>query len=234
MSYPNEACGFVLSVGKGKSVFFEAKNTSPDPKQFFVIGQDDYLEALQVGQIKAVWHTHVDIDPKPSEADKVGCENSELPWYILSIYKRENGFEFSELTAFEPNGYEAPYIGRPYAYGPLDCWSIVRDFYRREFEIVLGDYPRIKEFWKVGYNFFEDNWKNEDLVDVSGQELEIGDILYFQTDGSGNPNHAGVYSASERVLHHSMGRLSREEVYIYGCYWHKHTVKQLRHKSKCK
>lgn len=231
-SYPNEACGFVISIGKGKSTFYEAKNTSPSPQNFFLIDTDEYLEATKIGEIVAVWHTHVNTGPSPSEADKAGCENSDLPWYILSIFKRERGFEFSELIGIEPSGYEVSYVGRPYAYGALDCWSLVRDFYRREFGIKLGDYPRVNEFWKNGQDFFGENWKSEGMVVVDG-ELQRGDILFFQTDGGEFPNHTGVYLGNERVLHHSMGRLSREEIYTFGCYWHKHTVKKLRHKSKC-
>ena len=231
--YPQEACGFILSVGNGKSTFYEAKNTSPNPEHFFVIHPNEYQKASEIGEIVGVWHTHVEIGPQPSEADKVGCENSALPWYILGVFKNDNGFEFSELFSFEPNGYEAPYLGRPYAYGALDCWSLVRDYYGREFGIKLGDYTRIKEFWRTEHNFFEDNWEKEELVNVTGRPLAIGDILYFQTDDSGKPNHAGIYSSNERILHHAMGRLSKEDIYTHGSYWEKHTVKQLRHKSKC-
>lgn len=229
--YPNEACGLVVRVGK-KSVPVACKNVAENPQQHFVMDVRDYAAASDMGEIIGIWHTHVEIPPTPSDADKMGCENSELPWFIVSVYKAEEGYNFSEMTITEPSGFELAYLERPYAFGVLDCWSLVRDYYRREFNIKLGDYPRIERFWANGYNFFGENWKNEGFVQlVNDEEPRTGDLFLIQTDGSGNPNHIAIYLGDEVILHHCHGRLSRRD--IYGGYWHKHTTHHLRHKSKC-
>jgi proteasome lid subunit RPN8/RPN11 len=229
--YPNEACGLVVRVGK-KSVPVACKNVAENPTQHFVMDVRDYAAASDMGEIIGIWHTHIEIDPTPSDADKMGCENSELPWFIMSVYKAEGGYNFSEMTVTEPSGFEMPYLERPYAFGVLDCWSLVRDYYRREFNIKLGDYPRIERFWANGFDFFGENWKNEGFVQlVNDEEPRTGDLFLIQTDGSGNPNHIAIYLGDEVILHHCHGRLSRRD--IYGGYWNKHTTHHLRHKSKC-
>lgn len=227
--YPHEACGFILSV-KNKSVLIEARNDAIHPKSEFLINPDEYDRAEAKGEIIGVWHTHTNGNDKPSEADLAGCEATGVTWYLCSITKEGDEFQYSDLITFDPSGYEQDYIGRPYVYGVFDCWSLCRDFYRREFGIKLNDYPRIKDYWLRGKPFFDDNWSiHPGLVSVDGQEPQRGDILLFQTDRSGKINHAGIYNGNGEFLHHCAGRLSRRD--IYGGYWLKHTVKHLRHES---
>jgi len=229
-SYPNEACGLVVRVGK-KSRAIECINVSATPATHFLISPQSYAQVADVGEVVGVWHTHVNGPATASPADMVGCENSEVPWYIVAIHKTDSAFGFSEMVIVEPSGFELPYLERPYAFGVLDCWSLVRDYYRREFDIALGDYPRIERFWANGHNFFGECWPQEGLVRVDGQEPQVGDLFFIQTDGTGNPNHVAIYIGDELILHHCHGRLSRRDV--YGGYWAKHTQIHTRHKSKC-
>ena len=230
--YPNEACGLVIKIGS-KSIAIETENSSEEPRSQFLIGALEYARCADQGEVIGVWHTHTNGNNSPSEADYAGCENSNLPWYLLSTRRNDDGvFTFQPLICFEPQGREIPYVGRPYAFGALDCWSLVRDYYKREFQIQLGDYPRHHEFWlKEETNFFENSWKDEDLVDVTGTIPQVGDIFFIQTDRSGNPNHVAVFIGDDKILHHCHGRLSRRDV--FGGYWAKHAVRHVRHISKC-
>jgi proteasome lid subunit RPN8/RPN11 len=228
-SYPKEACGVVLSVGK-KSLPVVCGNTSPAPENHFIIDLHDYAAACDRGEIIGIWHTHVESPAKPSDADRAGCENSDLPWYIVSIYKVNGHFQLSEVEVLTPSGFEMEYIGRPYVFGVFDCWTLIRDYYRREFNICLGDYPRIEKFWRKGHNFFGENWEKEGFKKLIDVEPKSGDLFLFQTDNNHFPDHIGVYIGDDTFLHHSYGRLSRRD--IYGGYWHKHTSFHLRHKTK--
>ena len=229
-AYPNEACGLVVRVGK-KSVLIECPNTHDNPAQWFRIDPKDYAKAAGVGEIVGVWHTHVDQSNNLSIVDRVEMEKSELPWYIASIHKIGDEFKVTPPAAYHPEGYQEPYIDRPYIYGVFDCWSLVRDYYKREYEIVLGEYPRIEEFWKKGYNFFGENFKREGFEKLIDQEPQVGDLFLIQTDNHDFPNHIAIYIGDDQILHHCHGRLSRRD--IYGGYWSKHTMHHLRHKSKC-
>lgn len=229
-AYPNEACGVVIRAGK-KSIPIPCKNVAEHPTMHFVIDVNDYAEAAKLGEVIGIWHTHVELPAIPSDADKVGCENSEMPWYIVGVFKAGDTFSFTDMEVVEPSGFELDYLERPYAFGVLDCWSLVRDYYRREYGIKLGDYPRIEKFWKEGYNFFGENWKNEGFRQlINDEEPRTGDLFLIQTDGE-HPNHIAIYLGNEMILHHCHGRLSRRD--IYGGFWQKHTTHHLRHESKC-
>lgn len=228
-AYPNEACGLIVRRG-AKSVTVVCSNVSETPKTHFVMDVRDYAKAADQGEVIGVWHTHVEQSNKASDADLAGVENSELPWYIVSVFKAGDEFIFEGPNVVEPSGHETPYLERPYAFGVLDCWSLVRDYYRREFGIKLGDYPRIEYFWQHGFNFFGENWKKEGFVKMIDAEPKVGDLFIIQTAPE-NPNHIAVYVGEEQILHHCHGRLSKRD--IYGGYWLKHTVLHLRHESKC-
>lgn len=224
--WPNEACGFVIRQGR-KSLAIEVPNSAAQPTSYFLIQPQHYMDAMAQGEIIGIWHTHAECPAVPSMADLAGCEATAKPWYLMSCHKRDDGFDLSELVRFEPCGYQAPYLGRPYAFGSLDCWSLVRDYYLREFGIQLREYPRIENFWKVGHDLFGDNWEAEGFQLVPrGQEPLVGDLFLFQTDNSGKPNHIAVYTGDGRILHHARGRLSSSDP--YEGYWQKHTVRHIR------
>lgn len=231
--FPKEACGFLLKCDDQIEVF-QSRNDARYPKTEFLINPDEYLRALELGEIVAVWHSHTDGNIHPTEADLAGCEASGLTWFLFNVDKENHDFKFYNLINFSPKGYEAPYVGRPYIFGSFDCWTICRDFYKREFQIELPDYPRIQNFWESDKtSFFDNHFHEADLIDVSDRELVYGDIIYFQTDLTGNTNHAAIYVGDEKILHHREGCLSRHDRFIQGGYWKKHATKQLRHKSKC-
>jgi cell wall-associated NlpC family hydrolase len=121
-----------------------------------------------------------------------------------------------------------PYLGRPYCAGVFDCYSLVRDFYKREFQIDLGQYPYVLEDGRMGHTLFVEKYEKEGFEKLVRQEPKRGDVFILQMNASG-PNHVAVYLGDEIILHHAIGRLSRRDV--YGGYWAKHTTHHLRHKG---
>lgn len=227
-AYPNEACGFIIAKGK-KSVPVLCTNISSSPKNQFLVSLDEKDAISKEGEIIAVWHTHCNVPPTPSDADKANCEAMSVPYLIMSVYRNEEGkFDYSELQLLEPSGFEMPYLERPYVFGVFDCYSLGRDYYKREFGIQLGDYPRIHNFWSNGFNFFGENWEKEGFVRVDDSEYKVGDVFLLQMSTSEYPDHVGIYVGNEMMLHHQINRLSRRD--IYGGHWYKHTVAHLRHR----
>lgn len=229
-NYPNESCGLVVKKGR-KVVAIECHNVSATPTNRFAIAPEAYAAASDMGEIIGVWHTHIEIPPTPSGADRSGCEASEVPWYIVAVYKRGGEFVFSDVEVLHPHDSLVEYVGRPYIYGQYDCYSLLVDYYRREFNIALDNsHERVEKWWLKGGDCFGEKFAAEGFVQIQNATPEVGDVFLIQT-GSPVPNHIAIYTGNERILHHLQGRLSGHD--IYGGYWFKHTVKHLRHKTKC-
>ena len=80
--FPREACG-LLVIHKGRETYVPCRNIGVGTDQF-VIHPEDYVRADRLGEIVGVFHSHPNLPAEPSQADKVACEASGLPWFILS------------------------------------------------------------------------------------------------------------------------------------------------------
>ena len=117
---PKEAVGLLINK-KGKKIYIACQNQSTDLNSF-ILNPKEYLNAKKQGEIIAVVHSHPKTPPIASQADKVSCEQSDLPWYIVNPKTEQWGY-------IEPCGYKAPILGREYVWGITDCWSLVVDWY---------------------------------------------------------------------------------------------------------
>lgn len=217
--FPREACGLVIIV-KGKERFWPCRNLSDYGDDQFIMSPQDYAEAALAGEIVGVFHSHVNLPPDPSDADRSACEASGLKWYIL-------GVPSMAWAEFEPVGYEAPLVGRVHVWGRMDCWSLVRDWYKRERGVKLADPPRSKGFEWRGENPMG-KYKEYGFVDVPiEEELRVGDVIIMQTGDSLVANHVAMYIGDDHILHHPENRLSSRDV--YGGWYKKHTVRVVRY-----
>jgi len=115
-SYPHESCGLICII-RGKERYIPCRNTAETASEHFQLSAEDYANAEDRGEITHIVHSHPDVAARPSEADKVACEASGLPWAIVSVIDGIAG----EINVFEPSGYEAPLIGREFSHGVTDC-----------------------------------------------------------------------------------------------------------------
>ena len=81
--FPREACG-LLVIHKGRETYVPCRNIGVGTDQF-VIHPEDYVRADQLGEIVGVFHSHPNLSPEPSQADRVACEATALPWFIVSF-----------------------------------------------------------------------------------------------------------------------------------------------------
>lgn len=213
---PNECCGLAI-IYHGKLKYIPCSNMLSGDS--FCIPAEEYALAEDMGEVVAVCHSHVNLSSKPSEADLVACEATQLPWLIVS-------YPSKEFTIHEPTGYKAPLLGRPFYHGILDCYSLVRDYYKETLNLELADFRRDDCWWNLGQNLYMDNFEKQGFVIVNDLKQHDGLLMCL---GSEIVNHAAVYIGDGKIIQHCTNRLSSRDV--YGGYWRKYTRYIVRHKS---
>ena len=226
-AFPQECCGLLLNI-KGKQKYFKCKNIAEGhEEQDFVLDPYDYAKAEDLGEILAVIHSHPNASSTPSEADKVSCSRSGLPWHIISWPAKEG-------SKFLPEAYSAPLTGRVFAYGVLDCQTLFIDYYEQEFGVKYKMFPSEYDWWATGKDYYADNWDSwteGDFIEVKDHtKIEKHDVILMKVL-SNVSNHLAIYLGNNMILHHLMGRLSTKD--IYGEAYQKNTTHVLRHKSLC-
>jgi proteasome lid subunit RPN8/RPN11 len=218
---PKEMCG-VIHVVKGRKRFYACANIALTPDEHFILDPVDYIAAEDLGEIVAVVHSHPTSRPIASAADQLSCNATGLPWIIVNPKTEEWGY-------CEPSDFELPYVGREFVFGVVDCYSLCRDWYKREWGLRLDDFPRRDRFWERNENLYLDGYASQGFRQVPFNELQHGDAILMQL-GAELPNHAAIYLGDQQILHHVQGRLSSRDV--YGGYYVKSTAMVLRHESR--
>lgn len=196
--YPKESCGLV--VAKGNDFFYKPCRNIADSNNHFILDPIDY--ASVDGEIKAIVHSHVDISANPSEADIKACNQSNMPWWIVS-------YPSCEFYRLLPENKKS-LIGREWSYPMWDCYRIVQDYYY-DLGIDLPDFERGDfEWFKNGTNKIAENIGYAGFRQVKLSEIKKGDGLLFSI-GSRVANHVGIYYGDGLILHHPYEQLSRRE-----------------------
>jgi proteasome lid subunit RPN8/RPN11 len=215
-----EICALIVSHRR-KLKYIPTRNVAGLDSEF-TIDPLEYAEIEDKYKIQAVVHSHININPEPSQADLIEIERHKLPYLIVN-------YPLNTYTLNYPNGYIAPYEGRQFVSGVTDCYAIWRDFYERELGVYMEDYPRTNEWWKQGQNLYMDNYIDAGMVEIDMKYLKRGDIILMRI-GSQVLNHCAVYLGDNRILQHLTGRLS--SIDIFGGWYQRCAGMYLRHISQ--
>ncbi len=221
-----ECCGLILLTLNGEE-FRPCRNMSRAPSTSFLISEGRLEELKSEGQIIGIYHSHLNKDDnKPSEVDQLVSEKVNLPSIIYCL-------PTDEFCVYEPKGQEISLLNRPYFRGVFDCYSLVKDYYKRNLNIELPD-MWMEACRKSGLSFDEvvDRLMNIDSDDQETKNkatddyraffapclLEHGfknvdstqknDIIIIKSDVTMLPVHVMVYIGNNTVIHHPIFKRS--------------------------
>ena len=227
--FPQECCGVIVD-----GTYIACRNLSEHHDQF-EIHPDDLAKVEDLGEIQAYVHSHPNATARASELDRHQIELHQKPWVICA-------YPDVEFQVHQPFGYKAPLVGRDYYHGWQDCYSIVRDFYQREFGLQLIDFERQDRWWesKDHESLYLNGFKQAGFVEVD--HVQYGDVLLCKVGRTEHVNHAVIYLDHQPnlksevtsalvggpfILHHPYQRKSVRE--IYGSQWQERVAKVVRH-----
>ncbi|QGY29080.1 C40 family peptidase [Pantoea cypripedii] len=219
--YPNEACGVIIQAGQSQE-YIRCRNIAPKPTDDFIMHPEDFIAAEDRGEVLMVIHSHPDVVQLiPTELDRINCDKSCVEWGIMS-------WPDGDFCTISPRG-DRELAGRRWVLGHADCWSLVREYFRLEHGITLGNWSVDYEWWVDGKeNRYDDNWQGEGFTEVDAAAMQPGDVIMMRVQAPVT-NHAAVYLGNNIILHHAFGNLSAR--IPYGKYYRDRTVRIVRHKE---
>lgn len=208
-----ECCGMLYINKETKRLeLLKSPNLSRNKKTMFELSASHYLKAATLGSLVAVYHSHPEGEVF-SEFDILNSETNKIK-YILYCVK--SGL-FKEYV---PNGYANPYYGRDFSLGENDCFTLLREFYKKELNIEVKNYYRDANWFIDNPDTYQKYYANEGFVMVSDTpaSLELSvlrkfDIILMKVLGKIYPTHAAMYYEDGLVLHHQRDCYSRIEEY---------------------
>lgn len=224
-AFPNEACGIVV-----KNKYIPLKNIHPEPLTNFRI---DPVDMVQYGEVEAVIHSHIinprnTIDPRtPSTSDQESQQRSDITYGIVAT----DGHKVTDVLYFGDDIAIPPLEGREFVHGVLDCYSILRDYYRLNFGIKIKNWVRDWNWWLNAQDLYTDeNLASIGFHKIAFTDIKAHDVILFKVN-SPVPNHCGVYIQHNTFIHQLGHRLSGTESlnkyrkFIWGVYRYKDELK---------
>ena len=210
LEYPNECCGLVVHDGQ-RLRYVPGRNLSTAPADQFRLDPRSWLAAEKVGNVRAVVHSHPDGGFAPSTADRAALDGGFVPWVVFS-------WPEGKFSVTYPSSRGAPYTGRQFIHGSQDCFTLLRDYYRRELGVSLPEVWHGYEWWQEGENLYLDHAATAGFQQVNS--LQTHDVVLMRV-AARVPNHVGIYVGDGRILHHLANQLSRHDT--YGGIWQRAT-----------
>lgn len=196
--YPEEMCGVLL-----EDKFAAIENSAEDKLTHFKL--DALALVPYLGKIKAIVHSHtlrrtrpsVEDARTPSIADVRAQQQAGVPFLIVAT----DGDKVTDPLEY-PKPYSSELIGRPFVWFVHDCYTLVQDYYFREFGVLLPAHKADADFREIKNqnDIFEKHILAYGFVKVDNLDgIKNGDLLLL--DGmQGKKNHLAIYH-NGKALH---------------------------------
>lgn len=139
-----------------------------------------------------------------SEQERIEMNNLKKIFVTIGENK-----DYSEV--FFPDRYfeNTPLIGRPFLHGLFDCYTLVKDYFKRNFNLILPtNLQRTWEWWNTGSNLYLEHANSYGFEEV--KDIKKHDVLIMSLT-SPVPNHGAIYLGDNKIMHHVAGRFSTIE-----------------------
>lgn len=202
--FPEEACGLIID-----GQFVPKGNIAADPTRDFLIDDMEYAAALATGKLEAVVHSHPVRNLAMislSVSDMRGQTATGVPWGVVTC----DGSNTSDVFWWGEGVSKPPLLGRPFAHGIYDCYSLIKDFYKDAWDIGLPEFPREWDWWNKGQNMYLEKYTSAGFKPIGPSEVRAGDVFLAQIR-SPVVNHGGIVLDGGLVLHQLQDRISCRE-----------------------
>lgn len=198
-SAPREACALLIEA-QGEPFYWRCENVSGEP-DMAIPAFKDMVNAEDSGRLLGFVHSHPAGPTTLSPLDLKGSAAMQLPWWVVNPSD-------GTWTRYDPPTREL--LGRQFVLGVDDCWSLCRDWYRRERALDLPDFTRGPGFWESGFEPHLDHMDEAGFQVVAFDSLRAGDTLLFKL-AARTITHSAIYLGDGVMLHHLDKCLSRTE-----------------------
>lgn len=197
--FPYECVGIIVNDS-----YIPLKNIHSDPLNHFRVDPDVVLQYMN--KIERVLHSHnIEIHPKhPSYDDMV----TQLSWNITFGIIPIDSQSVYPILYWGDDVSVGDYSGRDYIFGIQDCFSVIRDYYRFELDILLPNFPRSLDYNTK--NEYLDHIKEYGFYQVTLDDLQKNDLILVKIRND-FPNHIIQYMGNHQGLHHLLNKYSKTE-----------------------
>lgn len=219
---PEESCGLVLQ--KNNEIYAEkCRNLADNKIDNFIVSPSDYVRLSKNSEILSVYHSHTNGDSLESFSckDQLTSQNTKLP--MIMYHTVYDTFHF-----LDPNSVYLKYIGRKFQFNHSDCLSLVEDFYKNEFHIILPKTNRDSNTMEKRPRLMVDNINHYGFSIIDEPDnLQYGDLILCKN--LKGPTHLMIYIGSDQILHHRYNQYSTIEQ--YNNFYRNQTHCVIRHKN---
>jgi len=214
--YPNESCGVIYN-----GEYIPCENIADVKRWNFQIDPRMILNWRIKGDLQCIVHSHADEYVKhqgqtvvadyghASKEDMQRQESQKIPYGIVHLNTEG---QFIKTFYFGDQLPVQDLLRRPFIHGIYDCYGLLRDFFKVEFNTTIKQFPREFGWWNDPRNSSmlmdyaeEANFYQTQIDDQN--PYRKGDAI-FMTIRANMVNHVAIYLKDGLIMHHLAERLS--------------------------